>query len=744
MNFDGQKNPWSFQKTFVFWWILFVAIQMGERLFLLTDALGMEWPSGKDFGIMLLTGVRADLIMSTILLVLSGLLTIGFWGLEKCWGKCLNKPGSRRSLTQRFKGTSFFVGILLILFLTIDMGYYGHSKQHIDYVFLEYIENLFQPSQFSESTNQATFQTTAELQQTQKWATRLLGFFALQIILIASWWFSFNRIVAPLLHQVQAKAPRYARVGLACGLVVGATGLDPYGPYAAQRAGIASSTYFTLAQNSLWYGTAVFIETMQSRAKKDVQKFVNTMPFDQALQVSRNLLHPDSIYPYDQYPFVRQISTPQGLRFNKPANVLLLFVEGLDRRYLGRSIDPTDPNQLDEKILFTTRQYEEINGTRDSNDRKIQVTPFLDKLRKESLVFENFFANGYPTSRGLFGTFCSYYPKFGDPEMRTRHSYDFFCLPSALRQFGYRSEMVIGFNRDDSRHHIGLFMARNGLDHLFDESDFTDEKARMGWGMTDGAILALMKKRMRVLQERDGPFLLAGLTLSTHHPYKVPLDHPDVRALQNHRDPYPYMHTLRYFDLMFEEFFNDLKKNGLLKNTVVLILGDHGRSAGVGQTDPERQMSYFLAPLFIWVDESLDHAETFRPLVVKEIASQTDIAPTILGMNGLTPRVAPFLGRDLTCVVVKRDCLRENVAFLKSGRHSVIGLADRYGILLHSVQRGSWLDLDHKFKTIGNISWDQDTELNSRAQNLLALYVSTNVVLEQNRIWSWKDLQEKL
>jgi hypothetical protein len=81
---------------------------------------------------------------------------------------------------------------------------------------------------------------------------------------------------------------------------------------------------------------------------------------------------------------------------------------------------------------------------------------------------------------------------------------------------------------------------------------------------------------------------------------------------------------------------------------------------------------------------------------------------------------------------------------LKSGRHSVIGLADRYGILLHSVQRGSWLDLDHKFKTIGNISWDQDTELNSRAQNLLALYVSTNVVLEQNRIWSWKDLQEKL
>ena len=744
MKMVNQYKPWSFQKALVFWWILLFLIQQGERFFLLTDAIQVETPTGKDVGLMFFTGFRADLITSTILIVVLALLAGVIWIFLRFLAKCFDRSISRGNYTTIFMRASVVVCLLLFVFLIVDMGYYGHNQQHLDYVFFEYIENLLQPSQYAVTSNQAAFQTEAELQQTQKWGKRLIGFSVLEAALILSWWLGFSRVVAPVLSRVKSSAPTYAVVGLVLALAMAGTGFSLYGPYAAQRAGIASSRYFTLAQNSFWYAAAVLIETLQSRARQDVQKLLDTMPFEKALRISRNLLHPDGTYPYIQYPFVRKINSSQGLRFDKPANVLLLFVEGLDRRYLGRSIDPKNPDHASLDFLYTSAQDEVAGRNIAQTDGKIRITPFLDRLRDESIYFEKFFANGYPTSRGLFATFCSYYPKFGDPEMRTRHSQDFFCLPSALRQFGYRTEMVIGFNRDDSRHHIGLFMARNGLDRLFDESDFADEKVRMGYGMTDAAILSFMKRRIEVLQKRDQPFLLSGLTLSTHHPYKVPMNHPEVRALQVHRDPYPYVHTLRYFDLVLEEFFGDLQREGMLKDTVVIILGDHGRAFEVGRTDSERQMSFFLAPLFIWADESLLHSGKFRPSVVKEITSQVDIAPTILGINGLNPGVAPFLGRDLSCVVTTPDCLRGNVAFFKSIRHDVVGFVDREGILMHSVRRGTWLDIDHNFQAAGTISWDQNIEVDSRAKSLLALYVSTNVVLEQNRIWSWKTLGKEL
>ena len=84
------------------------------------------------------------------------------------------------------------------------------------------------------------------------------------------------------------------------------------------------------------------------------------------------------------------------------------FIEGLDRRFLGQT-------------------YGETPGT-----------PFLDRLRDESLSFENFFSNGVETSRGLFATFCSYYPRHGAAAMTTRSANDYAELVVVARDDGQR------------------------------------------------------------------------------------------------------------------------------------------------------------------------------------------------------------------------------------------------------------------------------------------------------------------
>jgi arylsulfatase A-like enzyme len=186
-----------------------------------------------------------------------------------------------------------------------------------------------------------------------------------------------------------------------------------------------------------------------------------------------------------------------------------------------------------------------------------------------------------------------------------------------------------------------------------------------------------------------------------------------------------------------------LQRDGLLKNTVVFILGDHGRHEPVGRSDVERELGHFTAPLLIWMDESLRTAKTFHPRVVSAVASQVDLAPTILALNGLTPHRAPFLGRDLSCVL-RADCLQDNLAYMNSVDDDLIALADRNGLSLYLLRAEAFYQTDLKLSGSAVRRKVTDPDVAPRYRCMLALHISSNMLLEQNRIWSWQELGETL
>jgi arylsulfatase A-like enzyme len=98
-------------------------------------------------------------------------------------------------------------------------------------------------------------------------------------------------------------------------------------------------------------------------------------------------------------------------------------------------------------------------------------------------------------------------------------------------------------------------------------------------------------------------------------------------------DPDGYLAAQRSLDLELERVLMGMKRDGLLNDTVVLILGDHGRHEEVGQTDFEKQAGHFITPLFLWVDDTLREPVTYRPRTVTAVASQVDLLPTILGLK---------------------------------------------------------------------------------------------------------------
>jgi phosphoglycerol transferase MdoB-like AlkP superfamily enzyme len=704
---------WSFKQHIVFWWVLFLIIQQVERFFLLPDVVAVETPGAGLLIHTLVIGFRADLITSTIA-VLMVALPAALAGLVR-WRR--RDPASASNGYGRVLMVAGpAVGLLFVILLLVDIGYYRYNQQRLNFVFFEYVGDLL--AQWRDSAflgASAAEQTGAELDDRSKWAGTVLGFLLCETLVILAWWAVFTRSVRPALSRVARGAALVPSLVLLMGLAAGLTGFHHRGPEAIRAADITSAAYYTLAQNPVLYASEGLRAALDAQWKSDQGRAFEEMPLNEAVRIAQDVVGPHAVFPYADYPLVHQKGPDTGVRFPRPVNVLVIFLEALDRRYLNKT----------------------ING--------VQLTPFLDRLKDDSVYMEHFFSNGVQTARGLFSTICSYYPRQGTAAMKTHYMHDYACLPSLLRERGYRTEMVIPYDRDLNRMHT--FLSRNGLHQLFDRAQFPASVEEIGRvasiGRPDGALLDLMRTRVEALRASGNPYCLMAMTIGTHHPFAVPASavHPDILALKS--DPDGYLASLRYVDLELERVLTAMERDGLLNNTAVLILGDHARHEKVGQTDFEKQAGHFMTPLFMWVDKSLRTSVAYRPRTVTAVASQVDLLPTILALNGVSPRLSPSLGRDLSCLL-QSDCLQDNVAFLSSVYDDLIGLADRDGMLLYSLRSRSLRRADLDLNEPAVVIEPTNAAVAARYRRLLALYVASNTILNQNRIWSWKEFGQKL
>jgi len=703
----------SIRKTVLFWWILFVVIQMVERLFLLGDALEQETPSLRLLLTTLMVGVRGDFITATFALALA-LAGAGGWTLLSHKWDDLRRSSTlcARAFHPAFHVSALLVGLLLFTLLCVDMGYYGFNRQHMDFVFLEYLGDLFAPATTMDGTNvQAMQQTSAELGEVGKWAWRLSCFLALQVAGIGLWWWSFSVAVVPALDRWRPGSGFQANAFLVVALIAGGAGFHHSGPYGIRIAPIGSMVYYTLAQNPVLFASEALRIALVSRGGIERQGSAGAMPYDLAVRTTQRLLGPADSFVDSRYPLVRTITPSEdSLRLSTPPNIVLVFLEGLDRRYLEQT-------------------YGDVKGT-----------PFLDRLKDDSVYFQNFFSNGVQTSRGLFATLCSTFPRLGAAAMKTRYAHDYLCLPSLLQRQGYHTEMVIGQHRDLNR--LQSFVARNGLQQLLDEGDFPSGTERAGVGIVDGALFDLCYEQIKQRQADNRPFFLTTLTLSTHHPFAAPDRHPDVRALRQQVSD-QYVAALRYTDYELERVFTRLVREGLLRNTIVVILGDHGRHEPVGRTDIERKAGHFASPLFVWMDDSLRSPATYRPRTVSAVASQVDVAPTLLALSGGLPSLGSFAGHDVSCLLV-RDCLPDQVAYLTSVYDNLVGLASADGLLLYSLSAETFQEATLDFESMPEAQEGRRRLSAIHGPELLALHEVANVALDSNRLWSWREFGARL
>jgi phosphoglycerol transferase MdoB-like AlkP superfamily enzyme len=683
----------------VFWWGVLFLVQGAERIFLIREAARVEPPTAGVLVQTLLTGAWADLMLATLSLgvaAAAAALVSAPVVLAAGWARA---SGFFRRALRVVCGAA---AVLFLLVLTVDMGYYGYNRHHLDTVFFEYIDELLSraPAASNDSatgmgTRQALAQTRAELDDVWKWTARVAAFAALQGVLLAAWWWLFRRGVGPALERWRTRAPVLSAAALCVGFVAGASGLHWQGPLAVARVGISSTTYYALAQSPLWQAAEASYFAFDASQQAMRARVEGLMPLPEAIAITRRAVAPTARFTSEDYPLVR----PMALAAAAPArgaNVLLIFVEALDRRFVGP-----------------------------------RYAPFLDRWGRDAVVFDHFFSNGTLTHHGLFASLCSHLAGFGKSPIKVRYAHDYLCLPELLRRAGYATEMVIAYNRDHHQDHTALFLARNGVRSFLDEGNFPPSAERLGLGLTDGALLDQVRQRVETLRKGGQPYFLTTLTLSMHHPFVVPSRRPEVAALLSETDRYPA--TLRYTDSELERFMTGLERDGLLENTLVLVLGDHGRHEVLGRSPDERWLGHHLTPLYVWMPPALRAATGSRPRRVDTVASHVDLAPTILGLTGLTPRLSPFMGADLSCVVVS-DCRPDSQAVLLTSHTA--GLVGDGRILAYGLKTGRLRETDLALGRPRDIERPDARDL-AAIERLKALLVSSTLLVDQNRVWSW-------
>ncbi|MBK8267405.1 MAG: LTA synthase family protein [Planctomycetes bacterium] len=192
----------------------------------------------------------------------------------------------------------------------------------------------------------------------------------------------------------------------------------------------------------------------------------------------------------------------------------------------------------------------------------------------------------------------------------------------------------------------------------------------------------LLNGPRRLLADCNDPFAAVYMTLSAHYPYEYPSKYPkDDHSIES------YWKSIAYLDSILGKLFAELKGGGLLEDTLLVLVGDHGESFGEHGTYIHNNSMYeeeISVPLVFWsADGRLKNSEV-------QTARQIDIAPSIADLMSIDDKDYLVQGRSIF-----RKCPEEPIyvsSFFEgvsmaviAGRHKTIWFPDNNRVLKYDL-----------------------------------------------------------
>lgn len=306
----------------------------------------------------------------------------------------------------------------------------------------------------------------------------------------------------------------------------------------------------------------------------------------------------------------------------------------------------------------------------------IDVTPNLNKLAKEGIYFSNFYSQvSFGTSSDTEFTIATgLLPSKVGTVFINYADREYVSMYNLLKEKGYTTVSMHA--------NVGNFWNRNkmytklGYDYFYDKSSYEIDET-IGFGLSDKSFVKQSVQKLKKLEKEKGKFYATLITLSNHTPFEdvdkygeydvsmsvdgVRYDYMENTKLGN------YFKSSHYADAQIGLLIEELKKENMLDNTVIIIYGDHDarieksewnrfynydyKTSSIKSSDDESYVDidyYFYeinkkVPFIIWSND--EKFKTTLSKEIKEVGGMIDVGPTIMNLLGIHNKY--FLGNDL-------------------------------------------------------------------------------------------------
>jgi phosphoglycerol transferase MdoB-like AlkP superfamily enzyme len=260
-----------------------------------------------------------------------------------------------------------------------------------------------------------------------------------------------------------------------------------------------------------------------------------------------------------------------------------------------------------------------------------EVTPFMNELAKGGLYFphvypQTVFGN---SSDGELIVNTGLFPlKQGATFFRFPYN-DFPGLAKELKKSDYQSFAFHGDEEDFwNRQHA--YPSLGFDDYLSIEDMQQDEMISMGLGDR-----SFFNQSYDFLKDKRNPYYAFFVTLTSHVPFSLPNEQITLKPEVGKENSYltKYFEAIHYTDSAIGDFIKKLKDDGKLKDSVIVIYGDHD---GLFLKDKQEVEAYYGSKISDeeWIEKYMPipviiYQEDMEGRTIDKVAGQIDILPTL-------------------------------------------------------------------------------------------------------------------
>lgn len=262
----------------------------------------------------------------------------------------------------------------------------------------------------------------------------------------------------------------------------------------------------------------------------------------------------------------------------------------------------------------------------------VPVTPNLEKLKEEGIWFEQLYATGTRSVRGIEAVITGFQPTPADSTVKLSKSQkNFFTIAALLTKQGYSTEFIYG--GESHFDNMRGFFTGNGFKHIVEQKDYKNPVFVGSWGASDEDLLNKTHEQLLAHHQSGQPFFTLAFSSSNHAPFEF----PEGRITLYEQPKATDNNAVKYADYAIGEFFKKAKNSPYWKDTVFLIVADHDiRVRGDTLVPIER---FHIPGLILGAD--------IKPQRLTSLTSQIDLPVTVLSLMGISAQ-HPMTGRDLS------------------------------------------------------------------------------------------------